>query len=365
MAFELWTPNDLYELRRDPRLDPEPSWFLDEFFTETYYSDDDEIRIGELPTPYRRLAPFVLPSEQGKPIFARKGESVQAISPAYIKPKDPVRPEDARNVLPSEIFANNGQRPSLAARFDQRVAEVTQFHLRAIKMTQIWMAARAILDGRITIQYQRDQGAAHPEVILDFGRDAGHTIVLNTEYWDDPDYDIISDLTEWSNTMYNAKFGGRPTKLVVGAAVAPYITKNKGILALLNTQIRGAEDTTMRRGLFNIDQPMSYIATLGGIGQSIEIWTYKDVIESNDGSMVDLMHPKDVLLMAPGVRGVRAFGAIYDTKALAATDGKMAIDIFGKMWETDDPGEIYIMHQSAPLMFPLYPNRTLKARVLA
>lgn len=365
MAYELWTPSDLYDLRRDDRLDPEPSWFLDEFFTETHFSDDDEIRISELPTAYRRLAPFVLPSEQGKPIFARKGESVQAISPAYIKPKDPVRPEDARNVLPSEILANNGQRPSLAQRFDQRVAEVTQFHLRSIKMTQIWMAARAILDGKVVIRYQRDQGAAYPEVTVDFGRDAGHTIVLNTEYWDDPDYDIIGDLETWSNTMYNAKYGGRPTRLVVGAAVAPFITKNKGILALLNTQIRGAEGTTMQRGLFNINQPMSYIATLGGIGQAIEIWTYKDQIESNDGSMIELMDPKDVLLLAAGVRGVKAFGAIYDTKALAAYGGKMAIDIFGKMFETDDPGELYIMHQSAPMMIPLYPNRTLKARVLA
>ncbi len=67
-------------------------------------------------------------------------------------------------------------------------------------------------------------------------------------------------------------------------------------------------------------------------------------------------------MIAPGNEGVLAFGAIYDTKAIAG--GKMAIDIFPKMFETDDPGELYLMHQSAPLPIPLFPNRTLKATVL-
>lgn len=365
MAMELWTPQDLFDLRQDNRLAPLPSWFLDTFFTEVYYSDDQDIKIGELPIPYRKLAPFVLPSEQGKPIFERRGEKVEALSPAYIKPKDPIRPEDARNILPSQVFRNGGQLPSVAERFDQRVAEVVAFHLRAIKMTEIWMATRAILDGRVTLQYQRDQGAALPEVTVDFGRDPNLTIVLNTDYWDDPDYDIIGDLSEWSNLMYKTKFGGRPRRLVIGADVVPCIQKNKGILALLSTQVRGGEGTTMQRGMLNVDEPMSYIATLGGVGQALEIWTYKDQIENADGTYVELMHPKDVLLLADGIRGVKAYGAIYDTKALAATGGKMAIDIFGKMFETDDPGELYVMHQSAPLPIPMYPNRTLKARVLA
>lgn len=361
MALELYTSGDLYAIRRDDRLDPVPNYFLTTFFTDTHYSSDKEILIADLPAAYRVLAPYVLPSEQGKPIFKRRGEAVKSLTPPYIKPKDVVRPEDARNVLPSEIMLNGGQRPALETRYNRRVVEVRNFHLRAIEMTEAWMAARAFIDGKITVSYDRDQGAASPEVIIDFGRDAGHTIVLDTTYWSDPNYDIIGDLNTWSQVMYLAKNGGRPTRMIIGAAVVPFIQNNNGIKALLSTQIRGGEGTKMTLGMLNTDEPLSYVATIGGIGQGLEIWTYKDTVEAPNGDMVDILDPRDVLLIAPGARGVRAYGAIYDVDAMSESQ---AIDIFPKMFKTDDPGELYLMHQSSPLPIPLYPNRVLKARVL-
>lgn len=364
MPLELWTNQDLYQVLRDDRLDPVPSYFLDTFFTATHYSSDKEILISELPTAHRVLAPFVLPSEQGKPIFKRKGEKVKSLVPPYLKPKDAVRPEDARNVLPSEILLNGGQRPSLEQRFARRVVEVMEFQKRAIRMSEAWMAARAFIDGKITVKYDRDQGTAYPEVTIDFGRDAAHTVVLSTEYWDDPDHDIIGDLTTWSNRMYKATYGGRPSRAIIGADVVPCIQKNNGIRELLSTQIRGGEGTRVQLGMTNIDEPLSYVATIGGIGQSLEIWTYRDQVEGPDGTMVDILDTRDVLLVAPGATGVRAYGAIYDVDAMQGGDS-MAIDIFPKMFKTNDPGEIYIMNQSSPLPIPLYPNRTLKARVLA
>lgn len=364
MALELWTSGELYDVLRDDRMDPIPSYFMDNFFTEQFFSQDREIMFSELPAADRKMAPFVLPTEQGKPIFGTKGETLQSFEPAYIKPKDVVRAEDARTRRPSEIFRNGGQALSVVERFDNRVVEIVEYHRRAIRMQWAYMCAKAYIDAALNIKFGRDQGAAHPEVTIDFGRDPNLNVVLNTTYWDDPDYDIIGDLTAWSNLMYGTKFGARPTRLTVGASVAPHITKNKGILALLNTQIRGGEGTVMQRGLVNIDNPMSYIATLGGIGQAIEIWTYKDQVENSDGSLVELLHPKDVILEAPGFRGVMAFGAIYDVDAIESGDA-LAIDIFPKMFKTQDPGELYIMHQSAPLPVPLTPNRVLKARVLA
>jgi hypothetical protein len=363
--LQLWTPHELFMLQQDDRLQPIPSYFLDTYFTETYFSDDKEILIGKLPIPYRRLAPFVLPTEQGKPIYSRRGETVKALTPAYIKPKDAVRPEEARNVLPSEVFRNGGQRPSLQQRFDSRVVDVTQFHLRAIKMQWAWMAARAFIDGKVVINYERDAGAAYPQVTVDFGRDSGQTITKSSgTYWSDPDYDIINDLTSWSNIMYAAQFGGHPAQIIVGTSVVPYLQRNKGILSLLSTQIRGGEGTSMERGIMSVNRELTKFMTISTLGQaSIDIYSYKDQVENNDGSMVDILDPRDVLLIAPGATGVKAFGAIYDVEAMQGNS--LPIDIFPKMWAEKDPGELYVMHQSAPLMIPLYPNRTLKARVLA
>ena len=75
------------------------------------------------------------------------------------------------------------------------------------------------------------------------------------------------------------------------------------------------------------------------------------------------MDPRDILLTTSGVTGVVAHGAILDDEALMA--GLSSIDVFPKMWSEKDPGATYLMHQSAPLPIPLYPNRTFRARVLA
>lgn len=363
MAYDIWTPAELYQVLVDDRMDPIPSYFLDTYFIETYFSEDKDILISKLPAKRRVMAPFVLPTEQGKPIFGVKGESLKALTPPYIKPKDAVRPTDARTPRPSELLRPGGA-PSIQDRWDTRVLEIVDFHRRAIKMQEAWMAARAFIDGKVTVKYERDQGAAWPEATIDFGRDAGHTVVLSGAYWNDPDYDIIGDLNTWSNRMYSALYGGRPKIALIGTSVVPCIQKNNGIRALLSTQIRGGEGTTMKLGLMNVDEPMSYVATVGGVGQAIEIWSYNDQVENNDGSMVEILGPKDVVLIAPGATGVKAYGAIFDVDAMESGQA-LSTDIFPKMFKTQDPGELFIMHQSAPLPIPLYPNRTLKATVLA
>jgi hypothetical protein len=364
MAIELWTPNDLFMLRNDPRMDALPSWILDTYFGETFYSEDDEIRFADLPEADRFMAMFVLPYEQGKPLDIRHGESISAFAPPYIKLKNAVRPEDARNLKPSEIFRNGGQRPTLEQRFDMRVTEIVERHLRAIRVREIWMAARAFIDAKVQIDYERDQGAANPSVLLDFGRDPGQTIVKTDDFWSDPATDIIGDVEAWANTMVRALRGGAPTILLVGAQVAPYFRNNTGIKDMLDTRYRGGESVTFDRGIQIREQPMTRI---GQLSNNIEVWMYKDTVDIPNGAggktKIDLFNEKDIMLIAPGATGVRCYGAIYDVDAIDA--GLQNSDIFQKMFTTKDPGERFVLSQASPLPIPLYPNRTLKARVLA
>ena len=364
MTINPWDSRDIYMLREDLRLDPVPDYFWRTFFGADFYSEDETIKFADLPVPHRKLAPFVMPTSQGKPIFERRGEKMNAFQPAYIKVKDAVRVVESRNVLPSEIWREGGNGlPSLQSRFDKRVAEVTAYHLRAINMQKAWMAARAFIDGTLTVQYHADQGVDHPEVTIDYGRASGIDETLSGTFVDDPDFDLLGMLSDISNTMYNTAFGGRPVQWIVGAEVAPFVVKNKGLIELLDTNIRGGEATSFQRGLFNVDQPMSFIGRVGGIGQGLEIWTYKDVVEAPNGSMVDILNPKDGLLVAPGAGGVMAHGAIYDIDAFEG--GNISADIFPKMFKENDPGDMYVMHQSAPLPVNVFPNRVSKQRLLA
>jgi hypothetical protein len=363
MPIELWDSRDLYEIRQDLRLDPVPDFFWRTFFGTDYYSENDEIKFAELAPPSRKLAPYVMPTSQGKPIFERRGESMRTIKTAYIKVKDAVRVVESRNVTPSQIWREGPGLPSLQSRFDQRVAEVTAYHLRAINMRKAHDAARAFIDGELTIKYHADQGAEHPEVTIDYGRSATLEGALSGTFWSDPSYNLIDMLSNLSNTMYNVAFGGRPNMLIVGSEVAPFIPKNLGMKDLLDTTYRGGEGTSFQRGMINIDRPLSYIGMLGGINGGLEIWTYKDQFEGPTGTMVEILHPKDILMIAPGAGGVMAHGAIYDIDAFEG--GAISADVFPKMWKTNDPGDMYIMHQSAPLPVNIYPNRVAKWRVLA
>lgn len=361
MTLQLWTPRDLYRLLTDERFDRFPSHFLDTYFTATHFSQEKQIKIAELPAADRRMAPFVLPTEQGKPIFRHQGESVQFLEPAYIKPKDAVRAVDARNPRVSELLREAPM--TLAERFNLRVAEVLAYQIRTIKMRENWMAARAFIDGKVTVKYERDQGTAFPEVTVDFGRAVGHTVVKDSAYWSSTSTLAMDDIQAWADTMNNAVRGGYPARIYLGSAVVPHFRKNEQVRAELDTQRRGTA-VDISTGLITSPGTASPLVYLGTLGNGVEVWGYKDVVENANGTLVDLLDPKEVLLVAPGAEGVRAYGAIYDVDALGAGQA-LATDIFSKMFKTDDPGELFIMSQSAPLPIPLYPNRTFKAKVLA
>ena len=364
-GLNLWTPREIFELNQDDRNTALPSYILDTYFTQTHFSEDGEILFADLPEQDRFLAPFVLPYEQGKPMQIGRSEEIRAITPPYIKLKNAVRPEDARNVLPSEVFRNGGQRPNMQQRFDARVAQLNAAHNRAIDLREIWMAARAFFDGKVQIDYDRDQGTDHPSVLLDFGRDPGHTVVKTGDFWDDPDTDILGDVEGWMTTQYLANGGGTSAIMLCGAKVAPVFRRNKGIIQSLDKNLRGNESVQIDLGILRTHQPLNRI---GQLDSGLEIFSYKDTIDiplPNGGKQrVDLLNEKDIVLIAPGATGVRAYGAIYDTKALGQGQA-LSTRVFGKMFETDDPGEAFLMNQSSPLPIPLNPNRTFKARVLA
>lgn len=357
MALQLWSSKQLLRRLRDDRMDAIPSHFLDNYFRGRYFSDDKDILIRELPAAGRKLAPFVLPTEQGKPIAEFKGETHKALTPPYIKPKDAVRAVDARNPLPDEVWDGP---LTTAQRFNIRVGEIQDQHLRAIRMRIAYMAAQATVDGKVTVRYDRDQGAAFPEVTIDFGRAANQTVVLTgPTYWDDVDYPILDDVELWANRMTQAKYGQQPNILLVGANVAPVFRKNK--------QVRAEMDQTVRGNSVNIPTGIQVLnpqglTRIGDLSGGIEVWSYRDYVEAPNGDMIDLLDPNDVLLIAPGNEGVLAYGAIYNAKANA--EGRVSTDIFASMWMTDDPSDIFQMHESSPLPIPLFPNRTLKATVL-
>lgn len=327
-------------------LQPPSNYWLDLCFPRVVTFDDQYIDFEKLTTT-RKLAPFVAPTAQGKPIYSQ-GSTVTRFKPAYVKPKDVVDPTRQLQRAPGELLAPVAQSPE--QRMNAIVADTLRQHREAIERRHEWLAAQAIINGSVTIV-----DADYPERVVDFQRAAAHTKTLSGgDVWSTSS-DIIGDIEEWRTLVRRAAFGGPTNRLTVGTDVWDVMRKNTGLMAQLDNQVRGTDanfKTGIREGL-----DVEYVGRISG---TLDVYVYSDYYQVDDGTVTPFMNAKDVVLTGPNVQGVRAFGAILDNKA-----GLKAMPIFSKMWESEDPSATMVMSQSAPLMVPVNPNNTLKARVLA
>lgn len=361
MALDIYTPYQLASVREDPRQTVTTSHWLNMFFPNTFVSLQEEIAFSKL-NASRKIAPFMLPNEPGKPIYRREGERIESFKPAYTKPKDAIRPSELIALSPGEIV----RRESLMtpqARYNREVNRIVLFHRNSIMRLWDFMAARSILNGALTINY--GNGVAP---IIDFGRDAGHTVTLGAAArWGDAGVNIFNGIQGWVDTIANAEFGGSATDLILGASAAiPFMADASdtggSLYGKLNNDYRGSEEVAINRGIIRTD-PLNPFTWLGRLSTGLDVWRYSgpaSKFQNNDGSFTDIMDPRDIVLASRAVDGIKAFGAILDS----ANNLEVA-DIFTKMWDQEDPSARFIMSQSAPLTIPVNPNCTFKARVVA
>jgi hypothetical protein len=332
------------------QLQPPSNYWLNLCFPNIVTSEDEYIDFAKLDSR-RKLAPLVVPTAQGKPIYTA-AERVYRVKPAYVKPKDPV---SASRVIKKaagfgELLGTVNASPQ--ARYNAIVADILATHRSAIERRWEWLAAQAVLNGSVTLEDD-----AYPKVLVDFERNAGHTITLGAgARWGDAGVSILNMIEGWRKMVRDAKFGGVTNRLTVGSAAWEIMRQDAEIKELLKVDYRpfnGGIDMNLglREGLD--------VELVGKFG-SVEIWVYSDWYEDYSGTTVPFMDPRDVVLTGPNVNGIRAFGAIQDKNAQFAP-----LPIFPKMWDENDPSATFILSQSAPLMVPLNPNNTLRARVIA
>jgi Phage major capsid protein E len=342
MAFEIVETHELIEVIET--FHQPSSYWLDLCFPREHRSESEYIDFDLVDTG-RRLAPFVAPNVQGQPMVQR-GEAIRKFKPAYIKPKDPV---DPARLLQRRAGEKLGGSMSPKQREDAIVADILLEHTNGIRRRWEWMAARAVIDGSVIVQ-----GDNYPRVQVGFGRNAANTKTLTAgARWNQSTATPLLDLENWSTEMHQ-RVGYVPTRITMGLNAWRTFYMHAEVKAMLETR-RGSTNA-IETGPAD-GSPFQYRGTLNSSG--LEIWTYNDIYEDNNGALVPFMSADDVVLTSPAVSGVRAFGAIMDRKASWAP-----LPIFPKMWEQEDPSGLFLMTQSAPLMIPMRPDATMKITVL-
>jgi hypothetical protein len=350
MSFEIYTTRDLLGVLRDESLDNVSNFWRQNFFPTSMQSTREEI-VFEKITGRRRVAPFVRPTSVGQPLYTRKGSQVDSFRPAYLKPKDAVRPVDQLVRMPGDLFTDTPMTPE--QNYDAEVGNIMDYHRTTIERRWEVMAALAAINGTLDVEYS--DGST---VELDFQRAANLTVIKNANYWD-ASYDIIDDVQEWIDRMTAAEFGGIPDTMLVGTDVWKIMRKNTKLKELMDLNFRRS-DVDMSRGLLLQTSRENRIRYAGRLNESIDVWVYNDFYQDASGAQVNILNPKEIVLLDSNFEGVMAFGAILDADAQLA-----ALPMFPKMWRENDPSATYVMTQSAPLAIPVYPNRSFRARVLA
>lgn len=348
MAIEI-RPQDTSTLLGMYRDVPAPvNYFRNLLVSSVFTSTEEYIDFMKI-TSQRKLAPLVIPTAQGRPIFSEAAAAAR-VKPAYLKPKDPISPSRALKKRPGEnIFAPTQLSPY--ARYLQILGDIMREHRESIENRLEWLCAQAALYGKVTLE-----GPDYPTTIVDFERDPSHTITLSGAgvVWSDPDAPIVDMLNTWVEKVRRAPFGGPVNRVTLGKNVVGPFLKNKQVLETRNLLVRGTDGVpaqTIRTGDYS-----EMIFRLG----NLEVWTTSDWYNAPEGGGVqEYMNPNGVLLSGPNLNMVECYGAILDVDAQL-----QALPVFPKQWKNEDPSVVYVMHQSAPLQVPVNPNNTLFATVL-
>ncbi len=337
-------------MRDDEMMQPPSNYWLSLCFPTVMNFTDEYIDFTKI-TSNRKLAPLVVPTAQGVPIYSA-AERMIRVKPAYVKPKDPVTASRMikRAAGLGELAAPVAQTP--ASRYNAIVADILREHRRAIERRWEWMAAQAVIYGEVILEDER-----YPRTVVDFDRAANHTINLTgTDRWGQTGVSILRNIESWRTRVRQAPFGGPTNRITIGANVWEVMREDEGIRELLKVDFRPSNNGLslnlgVREGL-----DVEFVGRLSG---TLDVYVYSDYYQEPDGTTTPFMDPDDIVLTGPGVQGVRAFGAIQDKAA-----NWQALAVFPKMWDEQDPSATFIMSQSAPLMVPVNPNNTLRATVL-
>lgn len=340
-------------IRDNAQMQPPSRYWLNMFPGQINFTDE-YIDFSKI-TDQRKLAPLVVPTAQGIPMYSA-AERVLRVKPAYVKPKDPVTASRMiqRAAGLGELAEDAGSVMTPQQRFDAITADILRTHRYGIERRWEWMAAQAVLYGSVTLS-----GEAYPTTIVNFGRASGHSITLGSgARWGDSGVSILSNIETWRALIRQAPYGGPTNRLTVGATAWEEMRQDSEIRDLLKVDYRPSNNAMqLNLGLME-GLDVEYVGRLSG---TLDVYVYSDYYHDSDtGAVTPFMDPRDVVLTGPSMNGFKCFGAIQDIDSGFASSA-----MWPKQYKENDPSAMFVMTQSAPLMVPVNPNVTLRARVVA
>lgn len=318
-----------------------------QYFPRVMTFDTQDIMFDQV-VDMRHMAPFVAPNVGGQ-VMRDRGHTAKTFRPAYLQPMHTVTPDRAIPRMAGEALAGA---MTLQQRMDAIVGENMRLEREAVERRLEWMAAKAIIDGAVTVS-----GENYPTVTVSFGR--SNTLSdtkLLTERWSESTSTPLTDIDEMRTEAFRLARSSI-TRLTFGVDAWTYFARHASVVDLLKTDYRGSTTDYTRvlpdPGPFEF---MGYLAGSRGVG-TLELYRYHDEFDADDGTATAILDTNTVVGAGPGIQGIQCFGAIMDLDSMVATR------MYPSMWVNKNPSVAYTKVQSAPLMVPAQPNASFKIKV--
>lgn len=327
-----------------PNLKRAQKFLLDKFFPNLVLSDAEEVDI-DVDVGKRRLAPFVSPLVEGKLVEGRRYQT-NRFKPAYIKDK---RAPDLRRPVRRAIGERIGGGDLTAQqRYEANLAFEMEDQVDMVDRRLEWMAAQVLTTGTVTVV-----GDGFPTQVVDFGRAASLTVTLTgAAKWGQPGVSPSKDIEKWQHEILK-KSGGIATDIVFTVTSWGHFIADETISKAIWYPNGGGDNA------INIGAQIQRGAIYKGKWGQYDLWVYNDwYVDPVDDVEKPMIVDGSVIMSGQDLMGTRAFGLIVDPNFAYAP-----MAYAPKMWLNQDPAQIYLMLQSAPLVIPSRVNASFSASV--
>ncbi|OPA76747.1 phage capsid protein [Paenibacillus selenitireducens] len=338
---------------------PRATFLRDRYFPTNESTDmfPTEDVLVEYKDGNKKMAPVVMPRKGGITI-EREGYTTQRYTPPLVAPQRPLTIDDLnKKGFGENLFSQRTPAQRQAEILGQDLADFDEMH----GAREEYIAAQCMMNNGYKLrQYADKYGSSDfKEYEIRFYSEASNpSIYTPTIDWDDPNADIIADLTVMIR-MLTSK-GLPATEIVVNPDVADTIINNPKIQKLLDN---------MRINLGNIAPTLlpAGAASIGKInvqGRVIEIISYDEQYENEETGVLEYYIPSGQVILTAPAAGRGLYGAVTQ---LEQTDSQFHTYMGKRVpkYTADAKGEVRELKVSSrPLFIPKNKSPWVTAKVL-